>query len=100
MVLDDSATWPTHTNKCYIDVSIGSWSYSTDFNGTCTEPFTFSWDNATDTQLSQMAALDYYVDRPDPIDDDNYGWYEPLEFDEYPLEIQCSSCFLFVTSNI
>jgi hypothetical protein len=57
-------------------------------------------DNATDTNLNQMAALDYYVDRPDPIDDDNYGWYEPLEFDEYPLEIQCSSCFLFVSPNL
>ena len=28
--------------------------------------------------------------------DDNYGWPLPLEFDEYPTEIQCSSCFLYV----
>jgi hypothetical protein len=41
-----------------------------------------------------MAAADFFITKPDPIDDDNYGWPEPLEFDEYPLEIQCSSCFL------
>jgi hypothetical protein len=41
-----------------------------------------------------MAAADFFITKPEPVDDDNYGWHEPLEFDEYPLEIQCSSCFL------
>jgi hypothetical protein len=43
-----------------------------------------------------IEAEDYFYNKPDPIEDDNFGWPEPLEFDEYPLEIQCSSCFLFV----
>ncbi|KAF8859499.1 hypothetical protein BDZ45DRAFT_358156 [Acephala macrosclerotiorum] len=95
MVLDNTATWPNNTYKCYFDAQADTWDYVQDGNGTCYSPFEFEWSNATDGGgLSQLAALDYYMERGDPIDDDNYGWPLPLEFDEYPLEIQCSSCFL------
>ena len=56
--------------------------------------FFFKWLNATDTsRSSSLAALDYYMDRGEQIDDNNYGWPLPLEFDEYPIEIQCPLCF-------
>jgi hypothetical protein len=38
-------------------------------------------------------ALDY-VYTGGPQQSANYGWQEALESDEYPLEIQCSPCFL------
>jgi LysM repeat protein len=37
---------------------------------------------------------DYLYDEYPIVDDTNYGWPEVLEFDEYPLEIQCSPCFI------
>jgi hypothetical protein len=37
---------------------------------------------------------DELAKRGDLIDDDSYGWPLPREFDEIPLEMQCSSCFL------
>ncbi|KAL4880347.1 hypothetical protein BJY04DRAFT_219343 [Aspergillus karnatakaensis] len=95
MVLANQATWPTYTNKCYYDISNGHWGYQTDVDGTCLDLFDFSFGNASDEAgATNMAAADYFITKSDPIDDDNYGWYEPLEFDEYPVEIQCSSCFL------
>jgi hypothetical protein len=95
MVQAGEATWPSHTNKCYFDVSNGHWGYQRDVDGTCLDIFDFWYDKASDQAgLTKMAAADYFIKKPDPIDDDNYGWYEPLEYDEYPLEIQCSSCFL------
>ena len=67
-----------------------------DETGACTFPFTNDiWVNASDVaKPGQMAAMDYYMIVPGPVDDDNYGWPDPLDYDEYPLEIQCSSCFL------
>lgn len=95
LVLEDEATWPDNTYKCYFDAQSSSWDYVQDRNGTCLDPFDFSFGNAsTSSGNTAKAALDYYVERSEPIDDDNYGWFLPLEFDEYPLEIQCSSCFL------
>ena len=97
MVINNEATWPQNTTKCYFDLSEGYWGYILDYDGTCLSPFNDDWVNATDAiGATQMAALDYYVTQPEPINDDNYGWYDALEFDEYPLEIQCSSCFLLV----
>lgn len=97
MVGSGKATWPEHTTKCYFDAQDEYWSYLVDGNGTCYSDFDFEWSNASDSAGSTaMSAVDYYAQQGDPIDDDNYGWPLPLEFDEYPLEIQCSSCFLFV----
>lgn len=42
---------------------------------------------------SHLLALDY-VYTGGPQLSANYGWQEALESDEYPLEIQCSPCFL------
>ena len=98
MVINNQATWPENTYKCYFDAQADHWEYTQDENGTCYNPFDFFvWPNATDSSgSSHLAALDYYMNRGEPIDDDNYGWPLPLEFDEYPIEIQCSSCFLWV----
>ena len=40
-----------------------------------------------------------YAEPPDE-DDLNYGWNGTLEFDEYPLEIQCSSCFVYAVDQL
>ncbi|KAF2121004.1 hypothetical protein BDV96DRAFT_641641 [Lophiotrema nucula] len=95
IVAQGHATWPQHTKKCYMDANNFHWDYVTDEEGNCTFPFENNiWQNASDVaKPGQMAAMDYYMDVLDPIDDDNYGWPLPLEYDEYPLEIQCSSCF-------
>lgn len=45
-------------------------------------------------EVQGMSGVDYYVKRSQAHDDDNYGWHLSLDFDEYPLEIQCSACFL------
>ena len=85
-----------NTTKCYYDIATDHWNYVQDVDGTYLSPFNNNiWLNASNVPRSgQMAAMDYYMTVPEPIDDDNYGWPNPLEYDEYPLEIQCSSCFL------
>ncbi|KAF7884808.1 hypothetical protein EAF00_010626 [Botryotinia globosa] len=95
MVANNVATWPVNPQKCYLDSTQGVWEHLTDENGTCTEPDWEELDSVFDTSgRDDMSAMDYYVNAADPIDDDNYGWISALDFDEYPLEIQCSSCFL------
>jgi hypothetical protein len=95
MALNGEATWPNNTYKCYFNGQNFYWEYVVDENNTCYSPSDFEWSNATGVAGSdQLAALVYYMERADPINDDNYGWPLPLEFDEYPLQIQCSSCFL------
>ncbi|KAF7872589.1 hypothetical protein EAF04_003509 [Stromatinia cepivora] len=95
MVALDGATWPKNTQKCYLGSSEGYWEHYTGDNDTCIEPEWTTLESVFETSgRDQMSAMDYYTDAPDPIDDDNYGWPEVLDFDEYPLEIQCSSCFL------
>ncbi|TGO09352.1 hypothetical protein BTUL_0169g00060 [Botrytis tulipae] len=80
---------------------IGVWEYLTNENGTCTEPDWEELDSVFDiSRRDDMSAMDYYVNAADPIDDDNYGWISALDFDEYPLEIQCSSCFLNLKPDI
>ncbi|KAI8940611.1 hypothetical protein NX059_001883 [Plenodomus lindquistii] len=94
LVAQNRATWPQHTKKCYMDAENFHWEYLTDGEGNCTDPFENIWPNASEViKPGQKAAMDYYMEVPDPIDDDNYGWPYPLEYDEYPLEMQCSSCF-------
>ncbi|KAL2788710.1 hypothetical protein BJX66DRAFT_352538 [Aspergillus keveii] len=75
MVQAGEATWPLHTNKCYFDVSNGHWGYQRDVDGTCLDIFDFWYDKASDQAgLTRMAAADYFITKPEPIDDDNYGW--------------------------
>lgn len=90
------ATWPVNTNKCYYDISQGQWDIHVDGVNECSEPFDFQFRKASEVRGGQLKAVDYFIEWGDPIDDDNYGWPEPLEYDEYPLEIQCSSCALYV----
>lgn len=102
MVSDGNVTWPNQTEKCYLDIRNGYWDVYLDEDGNCGESFTSILSNPSDIQMvarDEMAAKDYYVERSDAIDDDNYGWSEVLEYDEYPLELQCSSCFLQVLST-
>lgn len=97
MVANNVATWPVNPQKCYLDSTQGVWEHLTNENGACTEPDREELDSVFDTSgRDDMSAMDYYVNAADPIDDDNYGWISALDFDEYPLEIQCSSCFLYV----
>ena len=95
MVANQKATWPVNPPKTYYDISSGSWDPYTDLNGTLASPYDYDiWLNASAVgSTGQMTGLDYYVQRPLPSDDSNYGWTAPLDADEYPLEIQCSSCF-------
>lgn len=97
MVTNGAATWPVNPPKCYLDSSQYVWEHLTDENGICIEPDWDELDSVFDTSgRDEMSAMDYYADAAEPIDDDNYGWVGALDFDEYPLEIQCSSCFLYV----
>nr|POE65198.1 lysm domain-containing protein [Quercus suber] len=45
------------------------------------------------TAQGNIAGQDWYLDRTGSTYS-NYGWPYPLNFDEYPIQIQCSSCFL------
>ncbi|PSS24945.1 hypothetical protein M430DRAFT_15700 [Amorphotheca resinae ATCC 22711] len=69
----------TDTSDLCSDVERRSWNITemvpneaaTWLNNT---PFDLEWSDATGAAGStQLAALDYYIERGDPIDDDNYG---------------------------
>ena len=68
--------------------------------GECSEPFDFEFQKASKVRGGQLKAEDYFTETESPIDDDNFGWPEPLEYDEYPLEIQCSTCALYVFPDV
>lgn len=96
MVAAKTATWPTYTNKTYPDLSTGGWAPPTDVDGTLLN--TFATDNfisAANVPAGQPQAADYWTTVPPAIDDSNYGWNASLEYDEYPLGIQCSSCWMY-----
>lgn len=67
-----------------------------DDNGTCIDPT--PWEDlqieeAMYEGTGEFAALDYYQDRTQHPVDSNHGWPDIIFEDEYPLEIQCQSCF-------
>lgn len=94
MVADGTATWPDNTEKEYIDIASGGWGPLLDVDETPIYPYNdFLWSNISEPGNS-MKSLDYYIERAAIIADDNYGWSLPLDLDEYPIEIQCSECFL------
>lgn len=73
------ATWPTHTNVTYpdYDPSVGDFQY------------------LQTLEEYGLKGKDYFVDvDAEPSDNGNYGWPEYLGYSEFPLEIQCSFCFL------
>lgn len=96
--LDNSgaATWPIYTNKTFPDwVNSDDGTPAQDVDGTyidnSNEMPTFN-DVLSDLE-TDWAASDYYFDGID-ANWTGHGWPEMLEYDEYPLEIQCSDCFL------
>jgi hypothetical protein len=90
------ATWPTHTDKLYPDFSEGSdGEPRQDVDGTYIDQSDdiIQWpDWAAELELGN-SGTDYFLE---PISPDwkGHGHDGPLEYDEYPLEIQCSECFL------
>lgn len=97
--LNDSgeATWPLYTNKTYPnwvdDPFEGAPLLDADGNiveNPFNDPPVFTWTNITDMDWT---GKDYFV--PATADDSLiWGTTEMLEYDEFPLQIQCSSCFL------
>lgn len=90
------ATWPTHTNKTY-----PNWYWNNDgsplydVDGTLLQDI---WEELPAFQHLDALALsptgqDLYSGQASP-DYSNYGWPVRLEYDEYPLQIQCTSCFV------
>jgi hypothetical protein len=91
------ATWPTNVEKLYPDFSDGNWNGSPaeDVDGNLLDQSDdpISWPaSASDLDLKD-AGEDYFLD---PISPNwrGHGYDSALEYDEYPLEIQCSTCFL------
>jgi hypothetical protein len=92
-------TWPQNTNKTYPD-----WNYdpvngtnARDENGTIILPYNTVPYPVPTFNSGVKQALDYRYHGPGPA----VGKLKPnvtvgigLEYDEYPLEIQCSTCFL------
>jgi hypothetical protein len=89
-----TVTWPTHTNKIYPDFNNSpDGSPREDLDGNII-------DDSDPSPMFQSYGLqldlggqDYYQDGIQ-LDWEGHGWPETLEYDEYPLEIQCSECFL------
>lgn len=74
------ATWPVYTNVTYPDYESSS---GNDFQYLMT------------TEEYGLKGKDYFVPSLDqPTDNGNHGAPEYLDYDEFPLEIQCSYCFL------
>jgi len=92
-----AATWPKNTAKCYPNFSQDSIDATQDTDGSCIDTFkasVFENNDAGFTASGQAQAADFSAARNAPVANDNFGWSHPLEADEYPLEIQCSSCFV------
>ncbi|KAK5739014.1 hypothetical protein LTR17_005532 [Elasticomyces elasticus] len=92
--LSGTATWPTYTNKSFPNFDLDSdGSPLKDFDGNFVD-MSDPRPVFTDYGLNlSMAGQDYYQ-QGIPLDWEGHGWHEVLEYDEYPLEIQCSECFL------
>lgn len=86
-----TATWPLYTNKTYPNFENPNWEpdddpWSDDSYGNSTSDF------YTDLPL---APNEYFIGSSfKAFADCSYGWCETLDYDEHPLEIQCSSCML------
>ncbi|RMZ86661.1 hypothetical protein DV736_g6112, partial [Chaetothyriales sp. CBS 134916] len=90
-----AATWPVYTNKTY-----PNWYLSEDGS-----PL-LDWDESViEDPFGDIPPFQYYETNMDPTgtnyflegasdDYSNYGWDAQLEYDEYPLELQCKSCFI------
>ncbi|PYI13867.1 hypothetical protein BO99DRAFT_314610, partial [Aspergillus violaceofuscus CBS 115571] len=87
-------TWPEFTNVTFpnfVDNDDGAPSLDLDDNP-LDESNPSPRFNDYGLQL-ELSGQDYYQEGI-PLDWQGHGWPTILEYDEYPLEIQCSDCFL------
>ncbi|KAI7495045.1 hypothetical protein KC367_g7660 [Hortaea werneckii] len=91
------ATWPAYTEKIYPDFSEGDYegSPAEDVDGTLIDlsDDPIMWPEWLSQQQVEESGEDYFLE-PISLDWRGHGHDLPLEYDEYPLEIQCSECFL------
>ncbi|KAI6878955.1 hypothetical protein KC360_g8998 [Hortaea werneckii] len=91
------ATWPAYTEKIYPDFSEGDYegSPAEDVDGTLIDlsDDPIMWPKWLSQQQVEESGEDYFFE-PISLDWRGHGHDLPLEYDEYPLEIQCSECFL------
>ncbi|TDZ23421.1 LysM domain-containing protein [Colletotrichum orbiculare MAFF 240422] len=87
----NSVTWPEHTSKCWIDEETGDCfpedEYAEDVSGDVPD-----WMFPAD----DYAAEDYFRDRSGVLEGAKWhslGSSKSLDWDEYPLEVQCNRCF-------
>jgi hypothetical protein len=94
-----TVTWPRYTDKWYPDWSNDpiNGTSQLDENGTTVLPYTTKDPGTPIFDSYKMKALDYRYKGAEPArgtlkqDPKQFGG---LEYDEYPTEIQCSSCVL------
>ncbi|RMY32967.1 hypothetical protein D0866_06242 [Hortaea werneckii] len=95
--LKGHATWPAYTEKMYPDFSEGDYdgSPAEDVDGTqldlSDDPI--MWPEWVSQLQLEESGEDYFLEPTSPYWR-GHGHGVPLESDEYPLEIQCSECFL------
>ncbi|KAI7081910.1 hypothetical protein KC356_g8771 [Hortaea werneckii] len=91
------ATWPAYTEKIYPDFSEGDYegSPAEDVDGTLIDlsDDPIMWPKWLSQQQVEESGEDYFLE-PISLDWRGHGHDLPLEYDEYPLEIQSSECFL------
>ncbi|RMY56732.1 hypothetical protein D0865_03497 [Hortaea werneckii] len=95
--LNGHATWPAYTEQIYPDFSEGDYDRSPaeDVDGILLDLFDdpIMWSEWNSHLQLDESGEDYFLE---PILPDwrGHGHDLPLEYNEYPLEIQCSECFL------
>ncbi|KAI7336596.1 hypothetical protein KC315_g2680 [Hortaea werneckii] len=91
------ATWPAYTEKIGPDFSEGDYegSPAEDVDGTLIDlsDDPIMWPEWLSQQQVEESGEDYFLE-PISLDWQGHGHDLPLEYDEYPLDIQCSECFL------
>lgn len=100
LVIDDTAVWPSWTQKCYLRYdSISGVNWVLDENGDCYDPT--PWGDLQPPYRSfhygeeEFGAYDIYLNRSSEMPTDNgHGWPDFIYEDEYPLQIQCQPCFV------
>lgn len=96
LVASGNATWPEHTGKSLLDEE-GAWE----------KPFVEDWGDEDGSiyfpdsifKIKGFSGLDYLRNRSQALTAakrHSLGWEVKLELDEFPLEIQCQSCFWWV----
>ncbi len=88
------ATWPAYSNKTFPNwVESDDGEPTRDIDGQLIDDSTKLEKFDLERPDLPDSPSDFYIEAI-PIDWSGHGWDSMLEFDEYPLEIQCSECFL------